>query len=254
MDTDQKIEFVQRAVVRMARYTKPFIASIVRGESEPANNPHVGTALRLDAGRMCIVTAAHVLDAAAKSASRVAVTAAYGAPPAVLAPTPIAIDRDADLAVLLAPDNYPVGRDDFWSIRRVDVSEQKLSNDYLVVHGFPGVRSTYSSRAKGLFNASLPYGAMKREDRLPANLRSFQFAMDFDEANFRAPDGRPADWLEPHGLSGSPVWRIGASGGRVGEWSPERCSLVGIVTQWWPDEKILVATKIAALTKLVANL
>ena len=44
------------------------------------------------------------------------------------------------------------------------------------------------------------------------------------------------------GLSGSPVWRLGASGRNVNEWTPECRRLVGIVTGWNEEKKILIAT------------
>ena len=50
-----------------------------------------------------------------------------------------------------------------------------------------------------------------------------------------------------HGLSGSPVWRIGVSGQSSGEWKPSDSLLVGILTQWRPDEKVLIATSTAKL-------
>ena len=50
------------------------------------------------------------------------------------------------------------------------------------------------------------------------------------------------DVVDPHGLSGSPVWRIGVSGRSSRDWSPNDSLLVGIVTQWHPDEKVLIAT------------
>src|SRR5258708_15319821 len=47
----------------------------------------------------------------------------------------------------------------------------------------------------------------------------------------------------PFGLSGSPVWRLGASGKRVSEWTPECSQLVGVVTHWDKENKILIATQ-----------
>lgn len=53
--------------------------------------------------------------------------------------------------------------------------------------------------------------------------------------------------LGAYGLSGSPVFRIGASGRKMGEWSPELSRLVGVVTKWDIDQKILIATSSAKL-------
>lgn len=45
-----------------------------------------------------------------------------------------------------------------------------------------------------------------------------------------------------YGLSGSPVWRIGAAGRRMSEWTPDWSRLVGIVTHWNAEYQILIAT------------
>src|SRR5207244_6263106 len=56
-------------------------------------------------------------------------------------------------------------------------------------------------------------------------------------------NGERVDSLnDPHGMSGCPVWRIGASGRLAKDWTPELCSLIGIVTEWRTDSEVLVAT------------
>ncbi len=62
-----------------------------------------------------------------------------------------------------------------------------------------------------------------------------------------APGHRPSGAF---GLSGSPVWRLGASGRSTTEWTPEASRLVGIVTNWNPDHKVLIATSAARLLEL----
>lgn len=249
MDLEEKIKFVQSTIEPMALLTYPHIAGFVAIDDDAGR--HVGSALRCAvAGRNTIITAAHVVREA-RNGGRFAVTAVRGRPPFELHGEPDRIDHELDVASYVLPSEYPVDGLAFWPEERIDPSEEKLSTDYLFVHGFPGVRSRFSPLLGGLAKQSLPYGVMLREDELPANMRPFQFAMDFDPANMLSPDGSPADWLEPHGLSGSPVWRIGASGQRVDTWKPERCLLVGIVTTWCPDEKLILATKVASVLDLL---
>jgi hypothetical protein len=81
----------------------------------------------------------------------------------------------------------------------------------------------------------------------------YQFALDFDPANLLGPGGKPAEWLDPHGLSGSPVWRIGASGQKIDDWKPQLSQLVGVVTTWLPDEKLLFATTADSLLALLRD-
>ena len=52
------------------------------------------------------------------------------------------------------------------------------------------------------------------------------------------------------GLSGSPVWRIGAPGRPIRDWTPAACELVGIVTQWNQARRVLIATSAARLFDL----
>jgi hypothetical protein len=82
--------------------------------------------------------------------------------------------------------------------------------------------------------------------------------MDFDITHCQAGQGSPeGDLFDPHkgprGLSGSPVWRIGASGRKVANWSPAWAQLVGIVTGWNEQKRVLVATRASKLLELAAR-
>jgi hypothetical protein len=156
-----------------------------------------------------------------------------------------------DLAIYFLSDDYPSAELGFWSEARMDSEDERLSTDLLFLHGFPAVSSRFSAVDGGIVSRSFPYGVMLREDSLPVDIQGFQFAMDFDPENMLDPEGRRADWLEPSGLSGCPVWRIGASGRRADTWSPDRSLLVGVVTQWRSVERLLLATKCSALLAMV---
>ncbi|EYF06782.1 hypothetical protein [Chondromyces apiculatus] len=253
MDLDDKIAFVQSTMNPMAWHTYPHIVSVLGVESN-ASGQHVGSALRFRMhGRRGIVTAAHVIREAQERYGRVAVTAIRGDVPYEFRGKPDLFDATADLAIYFLADDYPTEGVSFWPQERMDPDDAPRAVDYLFIHGFPAVRSRFSALASGVMSRSLPYGVMQRDDDLPSDLQSFQFAMDFDPENLRGPDGQPTDWLDPHGLSGSPVWRIGAGGRRVDTWSPERSLLVGIVTQWRPTERILVATKCRNLVEMLGS-
>ena len=56
-----------------------------------------------------------------------------------------------------------------------------------------------------------------------------------------------------HGLSGSPVWRIGATGRPIKEWTPACARLVGVVTHWNEQERILIATRTSSLLELAST-
>jgi hypothetical protein len=55
------------------------------------------------------------------------------------------------------------------------------------------------------------------------------------------------------GLSGSPVWRIGAVGRPIRDWTPQWARLVGIVTGWNEQERVLIATRASHLLDLAAT-
>lgn len=252
MEIDEKIRFVQSTIEPMAWHTHACIAGVVAVENAEIGR-HVGTGLRFSiAGRRVIVTAAHVIHEARRS-ERFAVTAVRGQPPFELHGDPDRVDEERDVGAYFITDEYPGDGIAFWPEERVDVTDEKLSTDYLFVHGFPERRSRFTPLLGGLVSQSFPYGVMLREDDLPANMEPFQFAMDFDPSNMFLQDGKPAEWLDPHGLSGSPVWRIGATGQKVDAWKPELAMLVGVVTAWRPDEKLLLATKVTHVLSLLRS-
>ena len=86
---------------------------------------------------------------------------------------------------------------------------------------------------------------MQRIDNLPDDLAPTQFAIEYDPAGMSDPAGTMQTPVDPHGLSGSPVWRIGASGRSAHLWEPDDSLLVGVVTQWRPDRNVLVATSVS---------
>jgi len=252
MDVAKKIEFIQSTMEPMAWHTYPYLAGVLAVRDADTGR-HVGSALRLSlAGRRCIVTAAHVVHEAS-SGGRVAVSAVRGQAPYELRGAPDGVDKTLDVAAYLLPPDYPDEGISFWPSERADTTKEKLRTDYLFVHGFPDSRARFSPLLDGIVESSFPYGAMLREDDLPEGVAPFQFAMDFDPASMFGADGAQAEWLDPYGLSGSPVWRIGASGQKVDAWKPDLSMLVGIVTTWRPDEKLLLATMVGPVLDVLSR-
>lgn len=252
MQLKDKIQFVQSTVEPMAQYTFPYICSII-GVIDSEQGAHVGSALRCSlGGKQVAITAAHVMHQAQQDYSGVAISAGYGIEPYQIHGQ-IRLDTVADLAVYSLPADYPDkgGQVALWPEDRIEDDTERLSIDYLFVHGFPGQRSRFLALCKGLANRSLPYGAMQRVEETPADLQLFQFAIEFDPVDMRVEGRATVPSVDPHGLSGSPVWRIGASGRSASEWTPQSSLLVGIVTQWRPEAKVLVATHAGKVLDLV---
>lgn len=248
LDLEQKLAFVTRATRDMALHTFPFIATVAAVESETSGFA-VGSAVRVrDGSRRWVVTAAHVVDEAMRRTGRLAVAAVRGAAPVVLAGEPVR-DHEADLCAFAVGTGFPDVA--FWDLEERDDVDLNMSRDFLFVHGFPQTRGHFSPMLEALLTRSFPYGAMRREDDLPPDLATFQVALEFEAATLRGLDGEVAEPERPNGLSGSPVWRIGAAWGRASDWSPASCKLVGVLTQWRPKDELLVASGVGRLAAML---
>ncbi len=255
MEREEKIRFALTTLKPMALHTFPFICQIL-GTNDRRVGELFGSGFRCFlGGRKVLVSAAHVFSDGRSQFNELAVSKGNGRMPELLALDVLRIDREADLAVNLAPsDDSVTDGSAYWPEDRIDRSLDRLSTDYLFVHGFPGLRSRPWAMPgdNRVMSRSLPYGVMQRIDNLPDDLHDYQFAMDFEAENIQTEVTVPEPGLfeqsiGPKGLSGSPVWRIGGSGRRAVDWVPDWCELVGVVTQWRPNAKLLVATKITKL-------
>jgi hypothetical protein len=245
-----KIDFIHRAIPQMASYTFPFVSSVVEVR-DSESGALIGSGLRcLFKGRRAVVTAGHVIEEALR-ASSFAFSAGYGVPPYVFRARMESL-RESDLAVCFLPDDYPPASEQvaFWPLERSDISGERLGSDYLFAHGFPGERSRFFRLANGLALKSLPYGAMQRLEDLPGDLKPSQFALDFNPSHMHYSKDESQPSPDPSGLNGSPVWRIGISGKPPAQWSPQESLLVGFLTQWRQDARILVATRVSQLTTI----
>lgn len=239
-----KEQFILSTIPKMAAYTFPYLTSVI-GIVDELEGRHVGSGLRcIVDGRRAIATALHVITEASKFPKGFALSAGYGQRPYPVS-GPVKIEPKSDLALFYLPEDFAVEREDvdFWPIERSDKTAERLSTDYLFAHGFPGVRSRFLWAGPGVASKSLPYGAMQRLENLPPHLKTHQFALDFDPANMKSTLGSE-QFEMPAGLSGSPVWRIGISGRAATDWKPDLALLVGFLTEWYADEKVLVASRV----------
>lgn len=245
----QKVDFARRSVQPMASYTHPYLLTI-SGVEDVTSGIFAGTGFRLRLkGKDVIVTARHVVEQALLSPMGVACSAGSGrAPVHFPASSRGAEDVDADLSLLSLPADYPTGLP-FWPEERCDPDPLPRGGDYLFVHGYPGRNTYFSPFDRGLIAGSLPYGVMERDDDLPP-LRPWEFAVDFSPSFLQTVQGEAATFIEPNGLSGSPVWRIGAYRSRAEDWTPNDCTLVGVITKWNTEKQLLVATSVERLLAL----
>ncbi len=256
MELDQLRQFLYQSVQAMAEYTFPYIVSIV-GIVNEEKGEHLGSGLRYQhEGRRAFATAYHVIEKAKSGQYQAfAVSTGYGRPAFQILEEPI-VDPAADLALCFLPVDYPEHEDiRYWPARRVDAEtgdteNSPLATDYLFMQGFPGERSQFLRTFDGLVNRSLPYGAMQRPDET-GSLSAFQFAIDYQPDSVHDQNGNPL-FVDPHGISGSPVWRIGISGRALPQWSVEDSQLVGFLTRWGDQDERLIASKASRLLQMSA--
>ena len=249
-----KEEFIFSTIQPMAEYTFPFLTSIIGVTSVDAGE-HVGSGLRaIINGRRAVITACHVAEQAHTYPQKFALSVGYGRAP-YLVNGQIQLDRVGDLAVYYLPADFPTDAPDiaFWPEDRLQQSVDRLSTDFLFAHGFPATGSSFHPIVEGIASRSLPYGAMQRLEPGVAHLSPFEFAIEFDPAGLRDVESGSGISLDPLGLSGSPVWRIGISGRSREEWSPKLSLVVGFLTQWRPDDKVLVATSAGRLSEILSR-
>jgi hypothetical protein len=250
MSTDA-IEFVKGTVTPMAELTFPCVSSIV-GILSSQEGEHVGSAFRcVLGGRRVLVTAKHVFDQAAAAPLGAGYTSVRGEPPTALPNEPTLVHGPTDLAVVVLDQPPEAEGVDWWPQERVDTDKEARAHDYLFIHGFPGARSRFLFG--GLHRKSLPYGVMERDDDLPDDVRPHEFAMDYDPKNMVLTSGMTADFVDPSGLSGSPVFRIGAYKRAASEWRPVDARLVGVVVRWNHDKRVLLATGAEDLLRLAGG-
>ena len=258
MTHQEKVDFVLSTLRPLAEATFPFLSSIV-GITDGQSAKHVGSGFYCRSrSRRVLVTSAHVLDDAAQF-PRYGISAGFGVPPFVLPKGSVSwTDAEADLAVLALPPAFepPPDQKSFLDEDRIDPDVEHRYRDYLFAHGFPGSRSRFfpfEEFGKGIHSKSLPVGAMQRDPPIPGN-RPFQFAMHYEPERGIAGEPGGETWLDPHGMSGSPVFRIGGVDAPIASWTPARGRLVGVVTRWDRENQALVATDAMRLMALLQRL
>ena len=215
-----KRAFVLSTVEPMGQYSFPSIGTMIEVVDNETGR-HLGSALRLRIGERCVaLSARHVVES---GATRIAVSIGKDRVPLELTSPRLYENKAFDVVAYFLPDAASPQNVDAWSDGDVDVSDDKLSTDLLFVHGFPSALSDSSQLLVGVVSNSLAYRAMQREDELPLDMTPFQFAMDFDLANFKLRDGAPASWTverPPHPRTrGHRAWDLPL---------PERAQ------SWWP--------------------
>lgn len=259
MDMNDKLRFIQESLAPMKEHTFQYICSFFGVADEGRTGKFFGTAFRcLINKKKAVITCFHVLDQA-MSCEGLAVSRGYGAAPCSIGEEFLWDDKN-DLVIHFLPEDYdPDDRLTYLSESRFDTSLARLGSDYLFLHGFPAAPEIIVWGGQSAHLRSFPYGAMQIADHeVPpeAGLGPNDFALYFNDDSLMSETYSQTLQQEslalpnPKGLSGSPVFRIGISGRKASEWRPEWSLLVGVVKQWDPKHKLLVATKAPCILEL----
>ena len=254
MNDEEREEFLLSTIDPMARYTLPFALGIIGVESH-TKGIHLGSGFRCFLnGHRCVVSAQHVIFEATQKYEHFAIPAGYGFEPFVFHGD-VLMNADFDVAICLLPDDYPDDYDRrqiaFWPQERFDLDDSRRATDYLFLHGYPGERSRFNEPVMGVSSKSLPYGAMEQVTGLPPTAKEYNFALNYDLQPMCGMKGSLPELVDPHGLSGCGIWRIGISGGSAAEWHPDDSWLVGVQIEYHADEKVLLATEIRKVIELL---
>ena len=240
----EKLAEFYRIIDAMAVFTEPALCSII-GTPDTEFGELVGTGTFVRFGdRVYILTARHVAEQAAKEYAGCAHSVGpANRPVPILRPFVLAADRKLDIAVLPVPaeDIAATPVRPFGSA--VLAASSADLNDYLFVLGYTGEKSRFSAISQGIVSTVHPYGTVLGTSTLPEYDPAIHFAIEYPGHGQQDSTGREVALPDPHGMSGTAVWRVGRARGGP-DWSPQRAEIVGVVHRWDPDCSSLVATRI----------
>lgn len=200
-------------------------------------------------GETFLLTAEHVVrEKSNPDYLGIAHTTRNGAPPRmVTTPNYYYMDRPLDLALV------PV---DATELERVPLEVESLAatselvdRDILFIQGFPGARSRSLA---AVYSNTLPYVTGPGSSSYTWFDPTLHFAIDYAATGIIDENGNAADFVDPHGLSGSAVWATGRC--MTGDsWDPSLSRIVGVIHSWDVQSQSLVGTRIEAVRAFVLH-
>ncbi len=250
----------------MKPHTGRFVAAIYgcisRDDGELLGS---GTFLEVG-GTTYLLTAAHVAEEGLKRYWKMACSTGNGLPPQILENPIICRGFPSDLAITRVEPPPPTapGRGNPHgpqapSLVGIDVLPSgrfaselgTAETDVLYVHGFPGKYSRFLRLGNGVFSDSFPYGTCLGSSNYSWFNPSVHFAVEYPASGQQDEFGKPATLPDPHGLSGSALWKTNLNSVPVAAWSTDTARVIGVVTTWDMDAQSLVVTRIEAVREFV---
>lgn len=242
-DQEKLTEFF-RVIDALALYTAPALCSII-GVDAVDYGELVGTGTYLRYGdRLYILTARHVAEEACSKYPGCAFSVGAGKRP-ILITRPFVLHKEPflDIAVLPVDEQDIVGTSVVPFAPSVLAESSADLEDYLFIHGYPGAKSRFSALGQGIVSSTQPYGTVTGTSVWAGFDDKIHFALEYPGEGQEHSDGRAATLPDPHGLSGTAVWRTGRAKAGA-NWTPQDAKIVGIVHRWDQDSSTLVATRI----------
>lgn len=128
-----------------------------------------------------------------------------------------------------------------------------VDSDLLFIHGYPGKKSYPSVLLNGVFAESYPYGAGTSVSQYSWFDPDIHIALEFSPKGMIDEHGNEAGFIDPHGLSGSALWKTNRGGKSAAEWSPEQARIVGVVFAWDQKANSLIATRIEVVRRFLLD-
>jgi len=160
-------------------------------------------------------------------------------------------EDDLKSKIIYLPGSLDPGKDfaPLNAVRELAFSSQNLSSEELFfVHGLPGVRSRFTMFDNARHSSTLPYTATVGTCVDPTFDPTLHISIDYPR--YGVDDhGKRIEMPDPHGMSGSALWRVNQSAQLDKQWSTAMAQIVGVVTGWDPVSNCLVATRIEIVHK-----
>ena len=130
---------------------------------------------------------------------------------------------------------------------RIAESSHTNNGDLVFLHGYPGEtsRQTRLLHSQGaLVNESLPLLTKIIPEFCCQQSLALDYAIEgvFDETE------EMSSLPDPHGLSGTSLWRVPRNGN---QWNPEEAKIIGLVKLWDQVSSCLYATRIEIVNSLI---
>jgi hypothetical protein len=241
----EKQKIMVQTWYQMAAYTRQFICALYYViDKERGALAGSGSFLYLN-GESYILTAGHVAKES-KTFQGLAHSTSYGERPTYISNPYKCLEHPLDLALVkIDPTFFASGEKTYLRAAQLASTSDGVDSDLLFLHGFPGEKSKPVYLLRGVFSETLPYGGFTGSCTKYCWFDpKLHIALHYASKGMIDASGKEAKWIDPHGLSGSALWKTNRAGTPARTWSPEMARIVGVVFAHDDKAESLIATRI----------